>query len=215
MKQFLKNIFLVPGPVFSLALIGLMLLGGFLYYKAIRFQRFLEPTLALTMPGTQFDLDVREHIKEEFGPEYVHDIRYALGTLQVRKSVLMGEVRPGLGRNMYAKLGKVFMDVLDDPELRGNIKVVLISTMAKVSDDPVFGLNNKDSRREAQDKAADVLNALYEAEPELETTHGLVFEATAMPVYSSRIDTDWVNFRIIPSEKLHIEVLQKLEKYID
>jgi hypothetical protein len=53
------------------------------------------------------------------------------------------------------------------------------------------------------------------SEPELETTYGLFFEATATPVYSQRIDTDWVNFRIIPSERLHIEVLQKLEKYID
>jgi hypothetical protein len=192
-----------------------MLLGGFLYYKAVRFQRFLEPTLALTIPGTQFDLNVREHIKDEFGPEYVHDIRYALGTLQVRKSILMAEARPGPGPIMYEKLGKVFMDVLEDPELRGNVKVVLVSTMAKVSDDPVLSRNNKDSRREAQDKAAGVLNALYEAEPELETTYGLFFETTAMPVYSSRIDTDWVNFRIIPSERLHIEVLQKLEKYID
>lgn len=204
-----------PGPVFSLALIGLILLGGFLYYKAIRFQRFLEPTLALTMPGIKFDLDVREHIKDEFGPEYVHDIRYALGTLQIRKSVLMGDTRPGLGQNIYEKLGKVFMDVLEDPELRGNIKVVLVSAMARVSDDPVLSRNNKDSRLEAQIKAAGVLNALYEAEPELETTYGLFFETTAMPVYSSRIDTDWVNFEIIPSERLHIEVLQKLEKYID
>ncbi|NIT32429.1 MAG: hypothetical protein GTN51_12515 [Armatimonadetes bacterium] len=167
------------------------------------------------MPGTKFDLDVREHIKDEFGPEYVHDIRYALGTLQVRKSVLMGKTRPGLGQNIYEKLGKVFMDVLEDPELRGNIKVVLVSAMARVSDDPVLSRNNKDSRLEAQIKAAGVLNALYEAEPELETTYGLFFETTATPVYSSRIDTDWINFRIIPSERLHIDVLQKLEKYID
>jgi hypothetical protein len=215
LKQFLRNIFFPPGPIFTLALIGLMLLGGFLYYKAIRFQRFLEPALALTLPGSLFDLDVRERLKEEFGPEYVHDIRYALGTIQIRKSVLMGEAHSGMGPSIYKKLGRVFKDVLEDPELRGDIKVILVSSMAKVSDDPVLSRNNKDSRQEAQDRAGGVLNALYASEPELETTYGLFFEATAMPVYSQRIDTDWVNFRIIPSEKLHIEVLQKLEKYID
>jgi hypothetical protein len=215
LKQFLRNIFFPPGPVFTLALIGLMLLGGFLYYKAIRFQRFLEPALALTLPGSLFDLDVRERLKEEFGPEYVHDIRYALGTIQVRKSVLLGEVHNNRGPIIYKKLGRVFKDILENPELRGDIKVILVSSMARVSDDPGLSQQNRVSRQEAQDRAGGVLNVLYAAEPELETTYGLFFEATATPVYSQRIDTDWVNFRIIPSERLHIEVLQKLEKYID
>jgi hypothetical protein len=215
LRQFLKNFFIPPGPVFSLALIGLMLLGGFLYYKAIRFQRFLEPALALTLPGSQFDQDVRDRIKAEFGPEYVHDIRYALGTIQVRESALMGEARRGRGREMYEKLSTVFVDILEDRETRSNIKVILVSTMARVSDDPALVKNNKNMRHDAQLRAEGVLNALYATEPELETTYGLFFESNAMPVYSPMIDTDWVNFRIIPSERIHIEVLQKLQKYID
>jgi hypothetical protein len=147
LKQFLRNIFFPPGPVLSLALIGLMLLGGVLYYKAIRFQRFIEPALALTLPGSLFDLDVRERLKEEFGPEYVHDIRFALGTLQVRESVLLEGGHGGRGHIMYEKLGKVFRDVLKDPELRRNIKVILVSTMAKVSDDPGLRQQNRVSRQ--------------------------------------------------------------------
>jgi hypothetical protein len=198
-----------------MALMGLMLLGGLLYYKAVRFQRFLEPALAITQPGSQFDENVRDHIRAEFGPEYVNDIGYALGDIQVRRAALDGEARHGRGPVVYEKLSKVFRNILEDPEMRADIKVILVSTMARVSDDPELVKLNKDIRRETQDRAEDILDELYSVEPELETTYGLFFETTAMPVYSDMIDTSWVYFRIIPSEKLHIEVLQKLEKYIE
>lgn len=215
MRQHIKNVLLPPGPVLSLTLIGLMLLGGLLYYKAIRFQRFLEPALAITQPGSLFDENVREHIRGEFGPEYVNDIRYALGDIQVSKAALAGEARHGRGPEMYEKLAKVLRNILEDPAMRADIDVILVSTMARVSDEPELAKFNRDIRRETQDMAEDILNELYEVEPELETIYGLFFETTAMPVYSDMIDTSWVHFRIIPSEQLHIEVLQKLEKYIE
>jgi hypothetical protein len=215
LRQFLRNIFLSPGPVLALALIGLMVLCGLLYYKAVRFQRFLEPALALTQPGSEFDEDVRDHLRSEFGPEYVNDIRYAQGTILVSEAALVGKESEGRGMVVYEKLSSVFVKILEDVDMRGDVRVILVSTMARVSDDPKLVQFNADSRRKTQDRADDILNVLYEVEPELETTYGLFFETTAIPVYSEMIDTSWVNFRLMPSEKLHIEVLQKLEKYID
>ena len=37
------------GPLLSLALIGVMLLSAVLYYRAVRIQRFLEPSVAVTV----------------------------------------------------------------------------------------------------------------------------------------------------------------------
>jgi len=215
LRQFLRNVFLSPGPVLSISLIGLMVLCGLLYYKAVRFQRFLEPALAITQPGSEFDETVKNYLRTEFGPEYVFDIQYTQGTILVKEAALSGDEDEGRGRVIYEKLARVFEKILSDKDMRGDVKVILVSTMARVSDDPDKVQFNSESRRKTQDRADDILDELYTVEPDLETTYGLFFETSAIPVYSDMIDASWVNFRIIPSEKLHIEVLQKLQKYID
>lgn len=215
MIQPIRNKFLPAGPVFSLALIGLMLLSGFLYYKAVRFQRFLEPALALTQPGSQFDQQVGSLLMEEFGPEDASDIRFSAGTVQVRESALVGNAHRAGGGAMFMKLGRFFRKLLDSSELRRDVKVILVSKVARVSADPEVAIQNRDARHKAQDRAEGILSTLYAVQPELETKYGTYFEATAISVYKPDADTGWVFFRIIPSERLHIEVLQKLEKYID
>jgi len=215
LKKFIKEVIMPPGPVLSVALIGLMLLSGYLYYKAVRFQRFLEPTLALTQPVSQFDQRVIGMIKGEFGPEDADNIRYSMGSMRVRESVLVaGAHQPG-GSAMFGKLARVFKKMLDDPELKSSIKVILVSKTAKLGADPVLSQYNRTVRHEAQDQAEGILNTLYSIEPELETKYGSYFEATAIPAYRPDAEAGWVAFRIVPSERLHIEVLQKLEKYID
>ncbi len=220
-KDVIKKLLPPPGPILSLALIGLMLLGGHLYYKAVRFQRFLEPALALTQPGSRFDQQVMDLIRQEFTPKDVNNIRFVRGSIHVRESILVREsvlvdmTHHVGGPIVYQRLGTIFKDMLDEPEMRANVKVILVSTMARVSDDPVLNKLNRDIRHDTQDKAELILDTLYMVEPELEMKYGTYFEATAIPVYSAETDTDWVIFRIIPSEQLHIGVLQKLEKYID
>ncbi len=214
-KDVIKKLLPPPGPILSLALIGLVLLGGYLYYKAVRFQRFLEPALALTQPGSRFDQQVMDLIRQEFTPKDVNDIRFVRGSIHVRESILV-DVAPHVGGPIvYQRLGTIFKDMLDEPEMRANIKVILVSTMARVSDDPVLNKLNRGIRHDTQEKAELILDTLYMVEPELEMKYGTYFETTAIPVYSAETDADWVIFRIIPSEQLHIGVLQKLEKYID
>ena len=214
-KDVIKKLLPPPGPILSLALIGLMLLGGYLDYKAVRFQRFLEPALALTQPGSQFDQQVRDLIRQEFTPKDVNNIRFVRGSIHVRESILVDMAHHVGGPIVYQRLGTIFKDMLDEPEMRANIKVILVSTMARVTADPVLNKLNRGIRHDTQEKAELILDTLYMLEPELEMKYGTYFETTAMPVYSAETDTDWVVFRIIPSEQLHIGVLQKLEKYID
>lgn len=215
LKDIIKKLLPPPGPILSLALIGLMLVGGQLYYKAVRFQRFLEPALALTQPGSRFDQQVMDLIRQEFAPEDANNIRFVRGSIHVRKSILVDTAPHAGGPIVYQRLGTIFKDMLDEPEMRVNIKVILVSTVARVSDDPVLNKLNRDIRHDTQDKAEIILDTLYMVEPELEMKYGTYFEATAMPVYSAGTDAEWVVFRIIPSEHLHIGVLQKLEKYMD
>jgi hypothetical protein len=65
-NDFLRRFF-PPGPVLSLSLIGLMLLGGLLYSKAVKAQRFLEPVLAITQPNITFSENLSRLLLAEFG----------------------------------------------------------------------------------------------------------------------------------------------------
>ena len=56
-------------------------------------------------------------------------------------------------------------------------------------------------------------DSLYEAEPELEQKFRAYFTAAVHPEHLGRGEGGVIELRIIPSELLHIEVLQKLMKY--
>jgi len=73
--------------------------------------------------------------------------------------------------------------------------------------------SNKELRNQVQNRAELILNSMYKVAPGLEREYGKYFAATALPVDPAVKDADWIEFRIIPTERLHIEVLQRLEKY--
>lgn len=73
---------------------------------------------------------------------------------------------------------------------------------------------NRMTSLQAQQRAWLILNALYAAEPQLEKEYGTYFAATALPVDGALKENNWIEFRIVPTERLHIEVLQRLEKYM-
>lgn len=58
-----------------------------------------------------------------------------------------------------------------------------------------------------------VLNSLYAAEPVLEKQYGKYFAVTAITVAAPVKEPNLIEFRMIPSERLHIQVLERLEQY--
>jgi hypothetical protein len=52
-------------------------------------------------------------------------------------------------------------------------------------------------------------------EPELGIRYSPYFVSAAQPTNPQEKKSEEVEFRIVPSEFLHIEVLEKLEKYAD
>ena len=74
-------------------------------------------------------------------------------------------------------------------------------------------MRNRQIRFEVQDRAVLILNSLYTINPKLERDYAKYFAATSLPTGTPEKGGPVVEFRIIPTERLHIEVLQRLERY--
>src|SRR5512134_829109 len=82
---------LIPplGPIFSLALIGLLLLSAILYYRAVKIQRFLEPALAISEPRMKFTQGIRNLLIREFSHTELKGIKFRAGSIIVDESLLL------------------------------------------------------------------------------------------------------------------------------
>ena len=74
-------------------------------------------------------------------------------------------------------------------------------------------LENAADRMKVERMVGLVQDALFRAEPELGIRYSTYFTVAAQPTNPHEGNKEVVEFRIIPSEFLHIEVLEKLEKY--
>jgi hypothetical protein len=207
----IRKAVLPPGPILVLTLIGLMLLSTILYNRAVRIQRFLEPALAMSQPRTTFYSDIGRLLMKEFGTDNVRGIRYVGRSIEVEKSLIFTNPYHIEKSLVLKKLGKVFLAVLSDPATRANLDFIVVSPRVSLGPDRKA---NKMNRLQVQSTAEVILNALFDAEPELEKAYSIYFESSAMSVYARGEEENWVEFRIVPSDRLHIDVLQRLEKYV-
>ncbi len=202
------------GPLFSLTLVGLLLLSALIYYRAVKIQRFLEPALAISEPRMKFNQDIKDLLSREFSPKEMKGIRFRAGTITVDESLIFerphSQARP-TGPVVLRKLSRVFVAALDNPEIRQNISLIQITARFPLTKDMIL---NRQARFAVQDNATLILNSLFTAEPRLETSYTRFFAATAIPTLAPPKKGGIVfEFRIIPTERLHIEVLERLERY--
>ncbi len=207
---------LIPplGPLFSLTLIGVLLLSAILYYRAVKIQRFLEPALAISEPRMNFNRNIRALIAKEFSPRQRKGITFSAGTIVVDESLIFesthSKEQPGVPV-VLRKLSRVFAAALDNPEIRKNISLILITARFPLTKDVIL---NRQKRFEVQDRAVLILNSLFVAEPTLEKKYTSFFTATAIPAAEPpKAGGMAIEFRIVPTERLHIEVLERLEGY--
>jgi len=210
----IRKFLLPPGPVLSLTLLGLLLLSAVLYYRAVKIQRFLEPVLAITQPRIAFSESLGSIFRKEFGAERIRGIRLGVNSIFVEEPLLfgIGDIPGGDGASTIERLGKVFLSILEDPKMRANVDLILVSTSLPLSGDPAA---NKRNRSLFQERAAMVLNALYRTEPGIETKYGAFFASAAVPASPAERKANRIEFRIIPTEQIHIEVLRRLQKYAE
>jgi hypothetical protein len=206
-----KKTFLPPGQLLGLILIGLMLLSGLVYYKAVKAQRYLEPTLAIAQPRITFANNISSMIEDKFGIKKVKGLSFATDAIFLDDALLFTDPvqkrKPDLA--VLKKLGQVFLTMLEHPETRFQFNLILVGARMPIG--PHAGMNVR-QRREMQRVSELILYSLFKVEPELERKFGIYFAATVIPVLPHK-KTNWVEFRILPSEHLHVEMIKSLEKY--
>ena len=200
------------GPILSLTLIGLVLLSALLYYRAIKIQRFLEPALAISQPRNEFAKNIRLRFQKEFGEKAVPGLKVRTSSILMEKSVLFapdGSLKKSAEADLQ-KLARIFLSLMKDDHTRADISLVLI-----ISRYPSGGewLANAGERMKAQRIIGFIQDALFHEEPELARRYSTYFVASAQPTNPHERMSELIELRIIPSELLHIEVLEKLEKY--
>ena len=200
------------GPVLSLLLIGLVLLSGLLYYRAVRIQRYLEPALAISRPRNEFSRNISMGIQKEFGAEPVGGLVVRTSSILVHKSLIFsanGSLKPS-GRIVLKKLASIFLSFMQDDRMRAEISLVLIGGRfpMNMTNEP-----NHAAREKTERMLGLIQDTLFQAEPRLNSLYGPYFVTAVQPVPAQGGGSDTLEFRIVPSELLHIEVLQRLMKY--
>ena len=195
-----------PGPILSLTLTGILFLGGTLYYRAVKVQRFLEPAVAISQPRIQFAENLSRLLKQEFGERPVKGVEFTTNSILIEKALLTDA---SAGPEVLRRLSRIFYFLLRDPQLRQYVDVILVNSR------PASGSNisaNRQQKQTMQHMSEQILLVLYQLRPELERDFENYFAAASIPV--TEAEAGWMEFKIIGSEQLHIDVLMRLEKYI-
>lgn len=200
------------GPVLSLLLIGLVLLSALLYYRAVKIQRFLEPALAMSQPRNEFSKNIKRIFREAFGAESIEGLKVKASSILIERSFLFagdGALKASAQADLK-KLARILLLLMNDDQTRSDISLVLI-----IGRFPSSGTwRTYDAERmKVQRMVGFVQDALFFAEPQLGIRHGAYFAAAAQPTNPNDGNRELIELRIIPSELLHIKVLEKLEKY--
>jgi hypothetical protein len=201
-----------PGPVLSVLLIGLVLLSALLYYRAVKIQRFLEPALALSQPRNEFAKSISRIFEKEFGEKPIAGVKVRSSAIVIDRSVLFsrdGRLQPSAQVDLR-KLARVFLSLMENENTRPNISLILI--IARIPSYGAKGVNVLE-RIQAQQVVSFIQDALFQAEPELGIRYSPFFAGTVQPTTPHEGTKDVLELRIIPSEYLHIKVLDRLEKY--
>jgi hypothetical protein len=203
--------YLPPGPLLSLLLVGLVLFFGLLYYRATRIQRFLEPALALSKPRSDFSDAILRIAEKEFGKGLVPGIDVRMGSLVIDQALVVsasGSLHP-TGRVITQRFARIFKILLEDARTRADINLLLISAGYP----PGPPAAEAAGRIKAQRILGEVLDGLFAAEPVLRENYQPFFATTPRPLPQRDGLRERIEIRIIPSEMLHMEFLQRLQKY--
>jgi hypothetical protein len=173
----------------------------------------MEPILAISRPKIYFSQNIKKLIKNEFGAEQTRGIMFKNDSILVDESLLNFIAHHGQEPADYIlkKLGNIFLTIMSSPEIIPYVDLIIVNK--KVPHSPDTNLNRK-MRVHKQQRAELILSAMYKTTPELEKKFGIYFTATAVTEFNPENRTDLLEFRFIPTEKVHIDVIQEFGKYL-
>lgn len=200
------------GSVLSLLLIGIVLLSAFLYYRAVKIQRFLEPALALSQPRNEFAKNIKLIVQKEFGLHTPPGLKVKSSSILMETSLLFSRkgTPKATAHSDIRKLARVLITLMRDEHARSEISLIMI-----VGRYPSHGVTPVTAmeRLKMLEFIGLIQDVLFQAEPDLSEKFAPYFAVSAVPTDSPTLRSNMVEFQIVPSEYLHVEVLDKLEKY--
>jgi hypothetical protein len=200
------------GPAFSMLLVGILILSALLYYRSVKIQRFLEPALALAVPRSEFSHQVMDAMAAVFGSPAIDGVNFRTNSIQIASMLVFspeGAIHPR-GSVVLKKTALAFQTVLQDDRTRPDIGSIMLIVRYPPG---LTGTAARRARERSQDKGWRILDAMFAETPGLGRDFGHIFSAVAAPGAPRAAGRDDIEFRILPSERMHIEFLQKLEKY--
>ena len=206
----LKRLIPTAAPIGILILIGMLVLSALLYYKSVRGQRYLEPSLALAQPRIEFANQVTLLFQKEFGLKRINGVVLSGNSIFVDNSLIFDSpANPGdMNRVFLEKLCNVFLSMLNDPEMRSHFDLILVSARIHFS----TSIDENKIRRIRGLRIADsIVESMYSVAPDLLKHYGML-APTAVPDKPSA-KYNWMEFRIVPSERVHVEMMESLNKY--
>ena len=194
----------------TLALMSLLLLSLVVYYRAVRIQKFSELALAIYQPQNEFRQKTLGPFIKLFDKKKISRIAYTDNSFCIEEPLLLvGEQNSNIPQQtIMGDLGKTFHEILQDPELRSNIDMILVSTIEPLS--PSMSLSNKNFRS-LQEKSDSVLWSLFVAEPELKQKYSSFFTSTVISTADVESDQCMIEFRFIPNNRLYTNYLQRVQ----
>ncbi len=197
--------------ILGLTLIGLILLSALIYYKSVKAQRYLEPSLAISEPRIAFAQNIDDLIKKEFGTEGNTRVVFTANSLLVDDSLIFTDSynKNAVKPDFLIKLGSIFLAILSDDQIRSQFELILVSTRLPQSPHLIL---NKQKQIEKQNNVELVLNSLLDIAPALKNDYTLYFTSSVIPVLPDQ-NENWIEFRFIPTEHLHIDMIKSLKKY--
>jgi len=207
---YIKKLTPTAAPVGILILIGMLVLSALLYYKSVRGQRYLEPSLALAQPRVEFAHKITLLFQKEFGLKRINGVVLSGNSIFVDSSLIYGSPSGPrvLDTVFLKKLSSIFLSMLSDPEMRSHFDLILVSARIHFS----LSVDENKLRRIRGLRIADsIVESMYSVSPALMKHYGML-APTAVPDKPSA-KYNWVEFRIVPSERVHVEMMESLNKY--
>lgn len=209
-KRFLPSF----GSLMVLTLMGILLLSALLYYRAVKIQRFSEPALALSQPRMEFGQKIIGLFAHNFQEKGISGISFTTDAIYIDESrlLLIAPLTQTTPAPIVRELASTFRAILENPELRSYIDFILISSVRII--EPGKNLSTPE-RSILQNNSEFILKSLFLVEPQLERQFASFFASTVKISSNPNARQQMIEFRFIPTERLHIDFLTKLQKYTD
>lgn len=202
----LRKLVLPPGPILSVTLIGLVLLGSVLYYKAVSVQRRMEPVMAFLRPRMEFSGALDAAINRVFPEKYKELIIVSPDAVYAGNDLIYTKAGT-LDAEAVAGLSRLVGEMIGNPETKRHINLILVTVRYPLAESPEESAKN---RHIASKRAEGIMDAVLGGvrAPGVQARPYLASAAIGVSPESPRLD--WVEFKIIHTDQFNLEMLNRL-----